>query len=389
LSSSPELIPTARTYHRAIETVTTPLSGRLDALDVFRGATVAAMIFVNDPGDWSHVLPPFDHAPWNGFTPTDAIFPFFLFVVGVAGALSLRRRAEAGTSSSVLAREAARRGASIILVGWALAWFPFTLERLLRLRIPGVLPRIGLVYVLGTWIVLATGRRAVLVAAATAALLLVHTFLLLGIGYDLTLGGNVQRAVDLAILKGHLWKKEWDPEGLVGTLSATATMLTGMLAGLWLATSRPLARRVEGLVFLGGLGAAAGLLLSRTLPVNKNLWTASYVLLSSGLAAVLLGLTLVLVERAPARREPGMFLTFGRNPLLAFVVSGLLAKTLLLSNAAWLDGDRRSFWKRLFNAGFSWIHRPYLASHLFALAMVLAVWSVVRAFERRGIYWKV
>jgi predicted acyltransferase len=344
------------------------------------------MIFVNDPGDWSHVFAPFDHAAWNGFTPTDAIFPFFLFIVGVAGALSLRRRAEEGASRGALARRALRRGAAIVLVGWALAWFPFTLDRLMRLRIPGVLPRIGLVYALGTLVVLAAKERAAIVAQAALWLLAVHTFLLVGIDYDLTPDGNVQRAVDLAFLKGHLWKKTWDPEGLVGTLSAIATMLTGTLAGLWLETPRPPARRAAGLALAGALGAAAGLLLSRVLPINKNLWTASYVLFSSGLAALVLAGALVLTERRPTVRERGFFLAFGRNPLLAFVVSGLLAKTLLLVKTG---SPAISLWRRVFVTGFSWIPNATLASHAFALAMVLAVWVVVAAFDERGIYWKV
>jgi len=347
------------------------------------------MVFVNDPGDWSHVLAPFDHAEWNGFTPTDAIFPFFLFIVGVAAAFSLEKRAAAGATPRDLARHAARRGGTIVLVGWALAWFPFTLERLSRLRIPGVLPRIGLVVVLGTWLVLLARRRPFPVGLIAVALLLVHTFLLVGIGYDLTPSGNVQKAVDLALLKGHLWKKTWDPEGLVGTLSSIATMLTGFLTGAWLLSPRPLARRIAGCVAAGGAATACGWVLGRVLPVNKNLWTASYVLLASGLACVLLGLTLALVDLARVRRGTGFFLTFGRNPLLAFVASGLIAKTLLIVNNSWFDGDRSSLWKRLFVLGFAWIPNPYLASHAFALAMVLAVWAVVRAFERRGIFWKV
>jgi predicted acyltransferase len=196
----------------------------------------------------------------------------------------------------------------------------------------------------------------------------------------------VQRAVDLALLKGHLWKRTWDPEGLVGTLSSIATMLTGTLAGLWLQAPILRGRRERGLVFAGILAAGAGLALGRVLPVNKNLWTASYVLLSSGLAALALAATILLTESRPSTRERGFFLTFGRNPLLAFVVSGLLAKTLLLVKTG---SPAVSLWRRIYVGGFSWIPNPTLASHLFALAMVLAVWLVVAPFEERGIRWKV
>ncbi|HKC26153.1 MAG TPA: DUF5009 domain-containing protein [Thermoanaerobaculia bacterium] len=362
---------------------------RLAALDLFRGATVAAMIFVNDPGDWNHVLRPFDHAEWNGFTPTDAVFPFFLFIVGVAGALSLARHLEKGATRWQLARQAGRRGAAIVLVGWALAWFPFTLDRLGRLRIPGVLPRIGLVYALGTWLVLLAWKRRPLVAVFAALLLALHTFLLLGLGFDLTREGNVQRAVDLALLKGHLWKKDWDPEGLVSTLSSIATMLTGTLAGWWVDSARSLGRRIAGLAAAGAASATAGFLLGLALPINKNLWTASYVLFSSGLASLALALALLLVDVARIRRGTGFFLTYGKNPLLAFVLSGLLVKTLLLVKTAGADGKKVSLYARLFRGGFGWITDPYAASHLFALAVVVFLWAVLGVFEKKGWYWKV
>jgi len=346
------------------------------------------MVFVNDPGDWSHVLAPFDHAEWNGFTPTDAIFPFFLFISGTAGALSLARRAEQAGSTGSLARRALARGAAIVLIGWALAWLPFTLERLHRLRIPGVLPRIGVVFALGTLLVLAAKRSAGRIALAAALLLAVHSFLLTGTGFGLTRGDNVQRAVDLALLKGHLWKPDWDPEGIVSTLSSIATFLTGTLAGLWILRTPERRRRDLGLAAAGAACALAGVALAPLLPVNKNLWTASYVLLSSGLAALLLAIAFVLEERGGAAHA-GFFLTFGRNPLLAFVASGLLAKTLLLVKVAGPDGKKVSLWTRSFRAGFSWVPDRFAASHLFALAFVLVVYAIVRAFERRGIYWKV
>ena len=137
--------------------------GRLAALDLFRGLTVVGMIFVNNPGDWAHLYWPFDHAEWNGWTPTDLIFPWFLFIVGVAGVFSLEKRMEKGADRLDLARHAFRRGMTIVLVGWLMAFYPFVpfLERLGRLRVPGVLPRIGVVFVLGTWIVLVVWRRRV------------------------------------------------------------------------------------------------------------------------------------------------------------------------------------------------------------------------------------
>ena len=171
------------------------------------------MLFVNNPGSWKWVLPPFGHAEWHGCTPTDLVFPFFLFIVGSASVLSLGKRAAEGAGRAELARHAVRRGATIVLVGWALAAFPFTLERLARLRIPGVLPRIGVVYALGALLLLAAParRKAAFLAGAAALLLALHTALLFLPGYDLTMEGNLQTAIDLALLKGHLWKPAWDP----------------------------------------------------------------------------------------------------------------------------------------------------------------------------------
>jgi predicted acyltransferase len=369
-----------------------PRPERLAALDLFRGATVAAMLFVNNPGDWGHVLAPFGHAEWHGWTPTDLIFPFFLFIVGTAGVLSLEKRRAAGAGGAALAWHASVRGMTIVLVGWAMAWYPFTPERLLRLRVPGVLPRIGIVYVIGTCLVLLFRKRRVeMVLLAVAILLGVHTFLLTGpvFGFDLTREGNIQRFVDLALLKDHLWKKDWDPEGIVSTLSAAATMLTGTLVGFWLKSDRPLGRKITGLLLGGLVSAGAGQLWGLSLPINKNLWTGSYVLLSSGLAAASLGLAVLLVDVVRVARPPGFFYTFGTNPLLAFVLSGLGAKTLGLIKWTAAGAGTVSLHTFLFKGSFGRLGNPYLASHLWA-ALVIVVWYLVlHVCEKRGWYWKV
>jgi predicted acyltransferase len=348
------------------------------------------MIFVNDPGDWAHVSPPFDHAAWHGWTPTDLIFPFFLFIVGTAAALSLARRAAAGADRGALAGHALVRGAVIVLVGWAMSAFPYTLERLRHIRIPGVLPRIGVVYALGALVVLAAGsRRRLVIPAVIALLLAVHTFLLLGLGYDLTPKGNVARAVDMAVLKNHLWKGgDWDPEGIVSTLTALATMLTGVLAGELLIAVPERRRREAALLAAGVLGAGAGLLGSRFLPINKNLWTASYVLLSSGLACVALAACLVATDRPGKERRFGFFQTFGKNPLLAFVLSGMTARVLGFVKVP-VEGGSVSLHQALYAAGFSFIDDLTLRSHAWALAMVLFWYLVLRLFERLGWFWKV
>ena len=350
------------------------------------------MLFVNNPGSWAYVLPPFDHAEWNGCTPTDLVFPFFLFIVGTASVLSLGKRAAQGASRRELARHAVRRGATIVLVGWALTAFPFNLHRLLHLRVPGVLPRIGVVYALGALLILAAPslRKTTFLAAATALLLALHTALVFLPGYDLTIGGNLQTAIDLALLKGHLWKPAWDPEGILSTLTALATMLTGALTGLLLTSKASLKARLAGLGLAGASGIAGGLAWqSLGLPLNKGLWTGSYVLFTSGAACLSLVAALVVVDVLGVKRPFAPLFTFGTNPLLAFVLSGLLAKVLGLVKLTGADGKAVSLTRLLFEKVFSRVGDPYLASHLQALAFLAVCWAVLRYCEKRGWYWKV
>lgn len=382
------------TSQRKLPSPAPAAGGRLAALDLFRGLTVVGMIFVNNPGDWAHLYWPFDHAEWHGWTPTDLIFPWFLFIVGVAGVFSLEKRMAQGADRLDLARHAFRRGMTIVVVGWLMAFFPFVpfLDRLARLRIPGVLPRIGVVFVLGTWLVLAVWRRRVVgVAVGVAILLAAHTGILLCTGFDLTPQGNVQRAVDLAVLKGHLWKNAqgWDPEGIVSTLTAIATMLTGTLTGIFLKGAATVRQKVARLLAWGAVATAAGLLWGRALPINKNLWTGSYVIFTSGAALVTLAICLFIVDVLGWKRPFAFFFTFGTNPLLVFFLSGLLAKTFGL--VKWTDpaGKVVTLHAWLYRGGFSFISDPTLRSHAFALVTIVFWWAVLRVFEKRGWFWKI
>jgi predicted acyltransferase len=360
---------------------------RLPSIDLLRGFTIAAMIFVNNPGDWNHVYPPFAHADWDGCTPDDFIFPFFLFIVGTAGLLSLRRRHNRGVRSSVLARQAFLRGATIVLVGWAIAAFPFTLHDFETLRIPGVLPRIGLVYIVGTWILISLVEVR-WVPIVIIVLLGIHTFLLTGLGYPLTPEENFQLVVDKAFLGEHMWPDGADPEGIVSTLSATATMLSGTLAGYVLARRWTPGRKVSWLVACGALSVLGGILWSHTLPINKHLWTGSYVLVTSGAAAIMLAASLLLTETF-GRRAFAPLLTFGKNPLAAFVMSEVLARTLHVVRWHQASGKSISLRTFVFRSAFGWIHPSALASHVYALAIVCLWYVVLRRFEARGWYWKV
>lgn len=227
-------------------------------------------------------------------------------------------------------------------------------------------------------------------ASATAALLAFHTALLFLPGYDLTIEGNLQTAIDVALLKGHLWKPAWDPEGTLSTLTALATMLTGALTGLLLTSKEPLARRLVALGAAGTAGVAAGLAWQVLgLPLNKGLWTGSYVLFTSGAACLSLLLALVVVDLLGVKRPFAPLFTFGTNPLLAFVLSGLLAKVMGLVKWTGEDGKAISVTRWLFENVFSRAGEPYLASHLQALAFLSVLWAILRYCEKRGWYWKV
>lgn len=355
---------------------------RLVSLDAFRGATVAAMILVNNPGSWSHVYPPLEHAAWHGCTPTDLIFPFFLFIVGVS--LTFSRR--------VAPRDAAVRALKILGLGLLLAaWPTFPLA---TLRWPGVLQRIAACYFGAFLLARRLGDRAL--AALSAALLLGYWLLMTQVpvpdGHppNLDPGTNLAAWVDRALMDGHLWKqtKTWDPEGPLSTLPALATTLMGVLAGRWLRRERePRATLQQGLR-AGAALTALGLLWDLAFPINKGLWSSSYVLFTGGLALVALTLGHWTIDvRGPARwAAPAV--TYGRNAIFVFVAAGLLAKTLARVQVT-VDGGTLPLQRLLHEALLaSWLP-PRPASLAWALLNVAGFYLVLRALEKRGIFFKV
>src|SRR5258708_1546656 len=275
--------------------------GRMVSLDVFRGATIAAMILVNDPGSWSHIYTPLEHAEWNGWTPTDLIFPFFLFIVGVSMTLSFASRIARGITRGAMAIHVLRRSALIFAIGLFLNGFPdFDFS---SIRIMGVLQRIAICYLVAGLLYLATfqrepaadkpaGVRANLrVTAAVAIALLVGYWALMtfvpvpgyGAGH-LGKEDNLGAYFDRTLMGAHLWSESvtWDPEGFLSTIPAIASLLIGILAGEWLRSDRRAGRKVLGLACAGLVLLVAGLLLHPYFPINKNLWTSSFVLFTGG-----------------------------------------------------------------------------------------------------------
>ncbi|MEO8682998.1 MAG: heparan-alpha-glucosaminide N-acetyltransferase domain-containing protein [Vicinamibacterales bacterium] len=351
---------------------------RWRSVDVFRGLTVAAMVVVNNPGDWDTVYAPLLHAEWNGWTPTDLIFPFFLFIVGVSITLG---RTAGGSWLSVW-----RRGAVIWGLGLFMAGYPFF--RLATWRIPGVLARIAWSFV-GTVLLVrlaersGRARRTPSVAAIVALLLGVYWVLIKG---DMSPAGNLGAWLDRALMQGHLWKPDWDPEGVLSTVPAIGTTLLGVLAGWTLQESQSPRTLVRTLLLWGLAGVIAGLVWSAWFPINKSLWTSSYVLFTGGLASVALAVCYWLFDVAPTRMmrrlsEPAVAL--GRNAILLFVVSGLFAKTLIYLK--WPD-PAMSLARWIYLSVFVPVASPYNASLLYALANLALLYGLLAVLHRRKLY---
>jgi predicted acyltransferase len=377
-----------------------PPRERLLALDVFRGATVAAMLLVNNPGSWGAIHPPLAHAAWHGWTPTDLIFPFFLFIVGITTHLSLEGRRARGDGEGAITRQVLRRGALIILLGWGLAsfpWWPFT--RISEIRLPGVLPRIGLAY-MGAYLLT---RRGSLKAQVLTLVVLLYGYwfamTLLPVPGQVGIGANLlddpSRSLaawlDRTLLDGHLWRssRTWDPEGLLSTVPAIGTAMLGVFTGRWLASPRPLAERLKGLFAAGATAMMLGLMWHWSFPINKSLWTSSYVLFTGGVAAVSLAAIMWVTDVHRITRWTGFFVTYGLNPMVAFLGSGAMARTIYTLWKVEYDGTPTAVQTVAYRELFaSWL-APRDASLAFALCFVLFWYAVLLVLQKRGIVFKV
>jgi predicted acyltransferase len=372
---------------------------RIAALDAFRGFAIAAMMLVNNPGDWNHVYAPLQHAEWHGWTFTDTVFPFFLFICGVAMPLAIAKEQARGAGNAAVVRRFAVRAAIIFAAGLVLNFIPAFDPQ--TVRIPGVLQRIALCILIA--MPLLVGRRtARATALAIVALLGAYAYVELHVpvpGPDglvaagrLEPGRDAGAYVDRLLLGGHLWSssKTWDPEGLLGTLPAACSLLLGALAGLRLRPDVP-ARRIETEFAAAAIASlAAGVALDAWLmPVNKSLWTPSYVLLMNGwaLAAFAASHWLLDGERAPAlrtaaRRALQPLTILGRNALLLFVLSGLVGRALLIGVRP--TGAESVPLKTLAYSPFVALTAdPYVASLLFAIGFLLAMFAVAWIMWRR------
>lgn len=362
-----------------------PQAPRLRSLDVFRGLTVAAMVIVNNPGDWGTVYWPLLHAEWDGWTPTDLIFPFFLFIVGASIGLGTRH---ASIATIV------RRGAIIWGLGLLLAAFPFF--RLSTIRVTGVLARIAWCYVPTALLARAVAHspeRRRIVRTTVVALLALYWILLAAVPFpggfagDLSPDGNIGAWLDRTLLGAHVWRGgRWDPEGLLSTVPAIATTLIGLIAGWFIGETSSPRTVVRGLLVWGLVGILLGLFTSQWLPINKNLWTSSYVLFTGGLAGAALAVCYWICDARGssfALRVSEPLVALGRNAILLFVVSGLVGRTLIYLK--WPDASQpMGSW--IYRSAFLPIAPPYVASLLYAIANLALLYALLAYLHRRRRY---
>lgn len=376
------------------------------SLDVFRGATVALMILVNNPGSWSHIYGPLAHAPWHGATLTDLVFPFFLFAVGNALAFVMPRLEQAGTS--IVRKKIFRRTLLIFGIGLLLNAFPFVrydaeghlvMKQWDNLRIMGVLQRIALCYLLAAVFAYLWKERGAL--ATGAFILLGYWVLCLAFGTPgdpFSLHGFFGNNIDKAVLgESHLYKGEgvpFDPEGLMSTLPASVNTLFGYLTGAYILRKGRNWEMLSNLYAAGLILFFTGMAWGLLFPINKKIWTSSYVLYTVGLAICILGIFIHLIEFRKAEGAwSRFFLVFGRNPLFIFVLSGVVAKTYGLFRIE--DGIRDG--KPLFRSLGSWMYEHLFqpafgalnGSLMYAIAHIIVFWLICRWLDQRKIYIRV
>jgi predicted acyltransferase len=357
----------------------TDATERLHALDVFRGITIAAMIIVSTPGSWDFVYPWLEHAPWNGWTVADLVFPFLLFAMGAAVPFALGRR------------RATPRGVRYHVVRRALVLFALGLLlnaiqtppplHLATFRIPGVLQRIALVFLAVSWITERLSTRAQIGVTVGA----LGGYWLVLAAAPLSAEANVGAVIDQHVFGRHMHYPLWDPEGLLSTVPAIATALCGVFAGDWL-NERGAGHRAAWLWAAGAGATAVALAWARVLPINKNLWTSSFALFSAGVAAQVLAICYWIVDVKGRRGWSLPFVAFGRNPLAAYFLSVGLDAVLVRWSVAGAGSLKAVLYRTAFQ---SWL-RPCCGNEAAALGYALAyvaLWGIVlTAMHRRRIF---
>ncbi|WP_018616012.1 acyltransferase family protein [Segetibacter koreensis] len=380
---------------------------RYYSLDVFRGATVALMILVNNPGSWANIYTPLEHATWHGCTPTDLVFPFFLFAVGNAMSFVMPRFYEKGTDTFL--RKVIKRTVLIFAIGLFLNWCPFiqwndghlVVKPWQNVRIFGVLQRIAVCYFFASFIVYFFKVRGALIISAL--ILLGYWFLCYTLGSEndpYSLQGYFGIGVDKAVLGvNHMYKGEgiaFDPEGIASTFPAVVQVIFGYIAGRYIGEKGKTWDMLSHLFIAGSLLIFLGFCWDMVFPINKKIWTSSYVLYTTGLALLVLGILIYLIEFREAKGAWSRFFdVFGKNPLFIFFLSGLLPRILAL--VRWIDYTDE-YGKAMYTSPFPWFYqyvcKPLFSnlkngSLLYAFCMIAFYWFIVYLLDRKKIYIKV
>jgi predicted acyltransferase len=398
------------------------MNQRYYSLDVFRGATVALMILVNNPGSWGHIHTPLQHAKWHGCTPTDLVFPFFLFAVGNALAFVMPKFKQSATS--IFLRKVFRRSALIFLIGLFLNWSPFVkwegesmiAKQWETIRILGVLQRIALCYLFASLAVyFFKGKRVIIISIAVLVVYWLLCYFLGDRSAPYSLSGYFGTNVDLTILgAGHMYKGEgvvFDPEGLASTLPAVVQVILGYLVGNYIRQNgkTPLIKTTDNnliphlpysllahLFIWGSVLIFIGFSWDLVFPINKKIWTSSYVIYTTGLAMMVIGLLIYLIEFRNARGLWSKFFdVFGKNPLFIFFLSGFLPRVVALIR--WTDHINEKG-KPVYTSPLPWFYEHICkpvsdnlknGSLLYALCMITFYWSIAYFLDKKKIYIKV
>jgi predicted acyltransferase len=363
---------------------------RLLSLDVFRGITIAFMILVNSPGNQTSYSQ-LDHSEWNGCTLTDLVFPFFVFIVGVSLVFALSKRLEHGASRGEILKKVFNRTVIIFLFGLLLNGFPY--YHLDTIRILGVLQRIAICYFFASvaFLYLRTSTQAALATVLLVGYWLAMTWIPVpgyGVG-DLGVEGNLAAYIDRFLLGHHTYRGGvYDPEGFLSTLPAIATALIGNLTGVWLRSSHGKEQKVRGLIIAGTTCAAMGWAWDKWFPINKALWTSSYVLWTAGLALYLLALCYGLIEIKGWKRGSRPFEIFGINAIAAYLLHVFFLKVQNLIHLPRLDGTPGNLRFFITEHLFGWASLQN-ASLFYALSYVLLWWVLLSTLYRRKIFLKI
>ncbi|NNE47392.1 MAG: DUF1624 domain-containing protein [Rhodothermales bacterium] len=375
-------------------------TSRIVSLDVFRGITIVGMILVNNPGSWSHVYPPLLHAKWHGWTPTDLVFPFFLFIVGVAVVLAFEKRLSQGVEARTLVPKLLRRSAVLFLLGLFLAGYPFFTfspefglsSSLTSIRIPGVLQRIAVCYLVVSLLYLFTTTRTQVIISVVILLgywLAMKVIPVPGYGAGLIdePTATLSAYIDRLVFGQHLWAAvdhQWDPEGLLSTFPAIVTTFLGVWAGRILISPRETVDRAVTLFAYGVLLIIAGYIWSWFFPINKGIWTSSYVVFTGGQAFAFLALCYYFIDLRGYKGWSEPFVVYGVNAITVFVMSGVVARTLSLIKVG--DISLSAF---LYQNVFSAVLPPKPASLAYAIVWIVGWYLVLLVMYRRRIIIKI